>query len=63
MREAEERPIDMILIANSPARIRGGVRQLDPTVDYVLRNAPCEVLVLSQGQTAAMAQSAGEMEE
>ena len=61
--EAEERPVDMILIANSPTRIRGGVHQLDPTVEYVLRNAPCEVLVLSQGHATATMQSTGETEE
>src|SRR5690349_2925304 len=54
VREAEERAIDMILIANAPTRVRGGVHQLDPTVEYVLRNAPCEVLLLSQGQSAAI---------
>ena len=59
VREAEERPIDMILIANSPTRIRDGLQQLDPIVEYVLRNAPCEVLVLSQGQSAAMPQREG----
>lgn len=63
VREAEERPIDMILIANSPTRIRSGVHQIDPTVEYVLRNAPCEVLLLSQGQSAAMVRNMGEMEE
>ncbi|GHO48309.1 hypothetical protein [Ktedonospora formicarum] len=49
VREAQERAIDMILIANSPARIRGGGHQLDPAVEYVLKNALCEVLVLSAG--------------
>src|SRR5205823_8320585 len=63
VREAEERPIDMILIANSPTRIRVGLQQLDPVVEYVLKNAPCEVLVLSQGHRAAMSQRAGEVEE
>ncbi len=63
VREAEERPIDMILMANSPTRIHGGMQQLDPVVEYVLKNAPCEVLVLSQGQRAAMSQRAGGMEE
>ena len=62
VREAEERPIDMILIANS-TRIRVGRQQLDPVVEYVLKNAPCEVLVLSQGQRVAISQGAAEMEE
>ncbi len=51
VREAEEQAIDMILIANSPTRRRGGVCQLDPAVEYVLKNTPCEVLVLSSEQT------------
>jgi nucleotide-binding universal stress UspA family protein len=63
VREAEERAIDMILIASSPTRVRGGVHQLDPTVEYVLRNAPCEVLLLSQGQSATIVRNKGEMEE
>jgi nucleotide-binding universal stress UspA family protein len=63
VREAEERPIDMILIANSPACIRGGVNQLDSTVEYVLRNALCEVLLLSKGQSAAIVSNTGEMKE
>jgi nucleotide-binding universal stress UspA family protein len=57
VREAEEQAIDMILIANSPTRVYGGIQQLDPVVAYVLKNAPCEVLVLSQGQRTSIAQS------
>lgn len=60
VREAEERPIDMILIANNPARMRGSMQQLDPAVEYVLRNAPCEVLLLSKGQAM---QNVGEKQE
>jgi len=63
VREAEEQPIDMILMANSPTRIRGGMQQLDPVVEYVLKNAPCEVLVLSQGQRTLTSQGVSEMEE
>ncbi len=51
VREAEERATDMILMANSPARIRGGPQQVDPAVEYVMKNAPCEMLILSQGQS------------
>ncbi len=51
VREAEERATDMILMANSPARIRGGTQQVDPAVEYVMKNAPCEMLILSQGQS------------
>jgi nucleotide-binding universal stress UspA family protein len=50
VREAEEHAIDMILIANHPARVRGAMQHVDPAVEYVIKNAPCEVLVLSQGQ-------------
>jgi nucleotide-binding universal stress UspA family protein len=45
--EAEERAIDMILMANSPVRVRGTTQQIDPAVEYVMKNAPCEVLILS----------------
>jgi len=55
VREAEEKGIDLILIANAPVRVRGNIQQIDPTVEYVMRNAPCEVLVLSQGQIGAVA--------
>ena len=55
VREAEEKGIDLILIANTPVRVRGNMQQIDPTVEYVMRNAPCEVLVLSQGQIGAVA--------
>ena len=34
-----------------------------PIVEYVLKNAPCEVLVLSQGQAALTSQRASEVEE
>jgi len=53
VREAEEKGIDLILIANTPVRVRGSIQQIDPTVEYVMKNAPCEVLVLSQGYTGA----------
>ncbi len=55
VREAEDKGIDLILIANTPVRVRGNIQQIDPTVEYVMRNAPCEVLVLSQGQIGAVA--------
>lgn len=61
--EAEERAIDIILTANSPTRVYSGKQQLDPVVEYVLKNAPCEVLVLSQGQRTGIAQSVGSVEE
>ncbi len=55
VREAEEKGVDLILIANTAVRVRGNLQQIDPTVEYVMRNAPCEVLVLSQGQIGAAA--------
>ena len=55
VREAEEKGVDLILIANTAVRVRGNMQQIDPTVEYVMRNAPCEVLVLSQGQIGAAA--------
>jgi nucleotide-binding universal stress UspA family protein len=50
VREAEEQGVDLILLANTPVRVRGMMQQIDPTVEYVMRNAPCEVLTLSQGR-------------
>lgn len=49
VREAEIQPVDLILMANTPVRVRGNVQQIHPAVDYVMKNAPCEVLVLSRG--------------
>jgi len=53
VREAEEKVVDLIIIANVPVRVRGSLQQIDPTVEYVLKNAPCEVMVLSQLQPTA----------
>lgn len=50
--EAEEQGVDLILIANVPVRVRGNLQPIDPVVEYVMKNAPCEVLVLSQGHLA-----------
>ncbi len=49
VREAETQAVDLILMANTPVRVRGNVQQIHPAVDYIMKNAPCEVLVLSQG--------------
>jgi nucleotide-binding universal stress UspA family protein len=51
--EAEIRAVDLILMTNTPVRVRGNVQQIHPAVDYVMKNAPCEVLVLSQGHIDA----------
>jgi nucleotide-binding universal stress UspA family protein len=48
--EAETQAVDLILMANTPVRVRGSLQQINPAVEYVMRNAPCEVLVLSQGE-------------
>ena len=53
VREAEEKAVDLIIIANTPVRVRGNMQQIDPVVEYVMRNAPCEVLVLSHVYTSA----------
>ncbi len=53
VREAEEHTVDLILMANTPARVRGNMQQVNPAVEYVMKNAPCEVLVLSQGYARA----------
>ena len=52
VREAEEKAVDLIIIANTPIRVRGNMHQIDPVVEYVMRNAPCEVLVLSHVYTS-----------
>jgi nucleotide-binding universal stress UspA family protein len=56
VREAEEKAADLIIIANSPQKIRGTIQQIDPTVEYVMKNAPCEVLVISQIHSAEIPQ-------
>jgi nucleotide-binding universal stress UspA family protein len=57
--EAEDLAVDLILIANSSVRVRGSIQQVDPVVEYVMKNAPCEVLVLSQGRTGTFSNGAG----
>jgi nucleotide-binding universal stress UspA family protein len=61
VREAEEETVDMILIARTSIRGRGNVQQVNPAIDYVLKNAPCEVLVLSPGHHAPV--NSGETRE
>ena len=43
---ARERGVDLIVLGSSP-RWRRQSAFFSPTVDYVLRNAPCEVLVVA----------------
>jgi APA family basic amino acid/polyamine antiporter len=44
--EADRRRVDLIVLGSSP-RWRRQSRFFSPTVDFVLRNAPCEVLVVA----------------
>ena len=44
--EAERRQVDLIVLGSSP-RWRRQSRFFSPTVDHVLRHAPCEVLVVA----------------
>ncbi|HKV01241.1 MAG TPA: universal stress protein, partial [Ktedonobacteraceae bacterium] len=60
VREAELQAADLILMANTPVRVRGNVQQINPVVDYIMKNAPCDVLVLSQGQASALQKGANE---
>jgi nucleotide-binding universal stress UspA family protein len=53
VREAEIQAMDLILMANTSVRVRGNIQHIHPAVDYVMKNAPCEVLVLSQGYVDA----------
>jgi hypothetical protein len=53
VREAEIHATDLILMANTPVHVRGNIQPIHPAVDYVMKNAPCEVLVLSQGYVDA----------
>src|SRR5437667_4582990 len=63
VREAEEKAVDLIIIANTPVRVRGNMHQIDPVVEYVMRNAPCEVLVLSHVYTSAAQNQVRETEK
>jgi nucleotide-binding universal stress UspA family protein len=62
VREAELQAADLILMANTPVRVRGNLQQINPAVDYVMKNAPCEVLVLSLRKASASQKGAGEGE-
>ena len=47
--EAKREDVDLIVVGSSP-RWRRQSRFFSPTVDYVLRNAPCEVMVIAYPQ-------------
>ena len=60
VREAEMQAADLILMANTPVRPRGNAQQINPAVDYVMKNAPCDVLVLSRGRAGIAQNGAGD---
>src|SRR5229473_6454010 len=60
VREAEMQAADLVLMANTPVRPRGNAQQINPAVDYVMKNTPCEVLVLSRGQAGIAHNGAGD---
>ena len=62
VREAEEQAVDLILIARTSVRVRGNMQQVNPAIDYVMKNAPCEVLVLSPGYSVAASNGGGARE-
>jgi nucleotide-binding universal stress UspA family protein len=47
--EARKEGVDLIVMGSSP-RWRRQSRFFSPTVDYVLRHAPCEVMVIAYPQ-------------
>ncbi len=63
VREAEMQAADLILMANTPVRPRGNAQQINPAVDYVMKNAPCDVLVLSRGRAGIAQNGAGDSVE
>jgi nucleotide-binding universal stress UspA family protein len=62
VREAEEQAVDLILIARTSVRVRGNMQQINPAIDYVMKNSPCEVLVLSPGYNSAASNGEGSRE-
>jgi nucleotide-binding universal stress UspA family protein len=51
VQEAEQRKADLIVLGSAP-RWRRQSRFFSPTVDYVLRRAPAEVLIVAFPQGA-----------
>ena len=62
VREAEEQAVDLILIARTSVRVRGNMQQVNPAIDYVMKNAPCEVLILSPAHSIAASNGGGARE-
>jgi basic amino acid/polyamine antiporter, APA family len=57
VREATERGADLIVLGSAP-RWRRQSRFFSPTVEYVLKKAPCEVLVVAFPQAVLEAERA-----
>ncbi|HEX2291987.1 MAG TPA: universal stress protein [Gaiellaceae bacterium] len=55
---AREQGVDLIVVGSSP-RWRRQSRFFSPTVDYVLRHAPCEVMVIAYPQGVLEEEEAG----
>jgi nucleotide-binding universal stress UspA family protein len=49
VQEARKREVDLLIMGSAP-RWRRQSRFFSPTVDYVLRHAPCEVMVVAYPQ-------------
>ena len=56
--QARERGVDLIVLGSAP-RWRRQSRFFSPTVDYVLRKAPCEVLIVAFPQGVLEGDGAG----
>ena len=56
VREAIARDVDLIVLGSAP-RWRRQSRFFSPTVEYVLRNAPCEVLVVAFPESVLAAEA------
>jgi APA family basic amino acid/polyamine antiporter len=62
VRVAEQRGVDLILLGSSP-RWRRQSRFFSPTVEYVLRRAPCEVLIVAFPQGVIEAEASATLQE
>jgi nucleotide-binding universal stress UspA family protein len=58
--EARRENVDLIVMGSSP-RWRRQSRFFSPTVDYVLRHAPCEVMVIAYPQGVLEAEEVASM--
>ncbi|QBD78683.1 hypothetical protein EPA93_22915 [Ktedonosporobacter rubrisoli] len=51
--DAEEQAADLILLANETVHAHRGSQNIDAVVEYVMKNAPCEVMVFSPNRSRA----------